>query len=90
MEEEEHHQQAEWGDPALSSALVCWIQIQILQHKRDMDIQECIQQRATKIFMDVKYLSRKKRLRELRMFSLEMKKLGEDLINVYWYIMVVS
>lgn len=48
-----------------------------------MDIQECIQQRATKIFMDVKYLSRKKRLRELRMFSLEMKKLGEDLINVY-------
>lgn len=54
MEEEEHHQQAEWGDPALSSALLCWIQIQILQHKRDMDIQECIQQRATKMFMDVK------------------------------------
>ena len=58
------------------------------QYKRDMELLECIQQRATKIMRGLKHLSYEARLRELGLFSLEKGKIfflsfGGNLINVY-------
>ena len=41
------------------------------QHRRDIDLLECIQKRATKMIQGMKHLLHKDRLRELGLFSLE-------------------
>ena len=45
------------------------------QHRRDIDLLEHIQRRATEMFHRMKYLSYEDRLRELMLFSLEKRRL---------------
>ena len=45
------------------------------QHRRDTDLLECIQRRATKIIYGMKHLSYEYRLRELGLFNLEKRRL---------------
>lgn len=64
---EKHHQQVEGSDlfPLLSTSemhLECWVQACVSQYKRDMDVLEYLQQRATKI-KGLEHLSYDKSLR---------------------------
>jgi len=55
--------------------LECCVQFWALQYKRDMDILESVQQRTVKVMKVLKHPSYEKRLRELRLISLEQRKL---------------
>ena len=51
------------------------IQMWSPQYRRDMDMLECIQQRATKMIQGMKHLFYEDRLRGLGLFSLEKRRL---------------
>jgi len=62
------------------------IQLWGSQHRKDMDLLEQVQRRATRMIRGLEYLSYEDRLKELGLFSLEKRWLWADLTAAFQYL----
>jgi len=90
LHQKQRGQQGEGGNPApllcnVRPLLEHCVQMWRPRYRRDVDLLECIQKRATKMIhrMDLSY---KDRLRELGLFSLEKRRLWGDLRAAFQYL----